>query len=147
MPTQTNRLSLRQRTDAMAILRPAVSHPRTASPLVLRIAVAVALAITAAVHLLLASTYASGSQLVGAAFIVGGVVSLIAAVWVLASDSDLAWALAAAVSAAMLLGLLVSATVGLFGITTAQLGAAEGASVATELFVVVAWAVTRLRRR
>lgn len=131
----------------MSILREPVTSARSASPLLLRISVAVALAVTGAIHLYLAPTYASGSPLVGAGFVVGGVVSLVAAVWLVVRDSDLAWLLAAAVSAAMLVGLLVSATVGLFGISTAQLGAAEAVSVATELYVVAVWAGTRLRRR
>ena len=71
--------------------------------------------------------------------------SFIAAAWLLYRDADMAWNLAAAVSAGMLAGLLVSSTVGLFGIKTAQLGAAEITALATEAFVLAAWGVRRLR--
>lgn len=131
----------------MAILRELVPSARRPSPVLIRWSVAAALAATAAVHLLLASKYAIGSQLVGAGFVLGGITAIVAAVWLLVRDSDLAWALAAAVSAAMLLGLVVSATVGLFGISTAQLGAAEVVAIATELYVVGAWVATRVLRR
>lgn len=106
---------------------------------------AAALAVTGLVHVLLASTYGAGSALVGVAFVVGGVTSFVAAAGLLYRDSAIAWNLAAAVSAGMLAGLLVSATVGLFGIVTAQLGAAEITALATEAFVLAAWAV-RIRR-
>lgn len=82
----------------------------------------------------------------GAAFILGGVVALAAGAWLLIRDSDMAWDLAAGVSAAMLVGMLLSATVGLFGVVTAQLTAPHIVAIVTEVAVVVAWAATRLRR-
>lgn len=130
----------------MAITSATTPSTADASPLLVRIGVAAALAVTGIVHLMLAPTYAAGSVVVGAAFVVGAVTAFAAAVWLLVKDSDMAWDLAAAVSAAMLVGLLVSATVGLFGIVTAQLTTSHIVAIATEIAVVAAWAATRLRR-
>lgn len=128
---------------------PSMSAPSLsdATPVAIRVFVAVALAATGLVHLVLASSYGAASAVVGAAFVVGGVVAFAAAAWLLVRDSDIAWDLAAAVSAAMLGGLLLSATVGLFGIETPQLTTSHVVAVVTEVAVLVAWAATRLRRR
>lgn len=130
----------------MAITSASPPSTDEASPLLVRIGAAAALAVTAAVHLLLASTYGTGSTVVGAAFVVGGVGSVVAAAWLLVRDSDAAWDLAAALSAGMLGGLLLSGTVGLFGIKTPQLTAPHVVAIVTEVAVIVAWSAIRLRR-
>ena len=114
--------------------------------MLVRIAVGAALVGAAAVHLLLASTYGQASAVVGAAFILGGVTAVIAGAWLMISDADLAWDFAAAVSAGMLLALALSASIGLFGVRTTEVGVAEGVAILTEVSVLVAWAATRLRR-
>lgn len=130
----------------MALTTASVPAADDRSPLPVRIGVAAALAVTAAVHLLLASTYGAASAVVGVAFVVGGLTALASGVWLLIRDSDMAWDLAAAVSAGMLGGLVLSATVGLFGVRTPQLTTAHIVSIVTEVAVLGAWAATRLRR-
>lgn len=130
----------------MTITSTSAPSAADATSVLVRAAVAAALVGTAVVHLLLGSTYGQGSVVVGAAFVVGGLVSLVAAGLLLLRDSDAAWDLAAAVAAAMLVGLLVSATVGLFGIQTPTLEAPHLVSIVTEVSIIVAWAATRLRR-
>lgn len=129
----------------MVISRTESLSVRQASPLLVRIAVAAALAGTGLVHLLLASTYGSGSAVVGAAFVLGGVVAFLAGAWLLIADSAVSWDLAAAVSAGMLAALVISSTVGLFGIKTDQIQAPHAVSILTEVSVLIAWAATRLR--
>lgn len=131
----------------MAILRASLPSVRRRTPLPIRAAVVAALAGTGLVHLLLASTYGRGSVVVGASFVVGGLTAFVAGAWLLATDANRSWDLAAAVSGGMLVGLLLSSTVGLFGIRTSALGTPELVSVVTEVSVLIAWAVTRLRRR
>ena len=117
------------------------------SPLLVRVAVGAALVGAGLVHLLLASTYGQSSAIVGVAFAVGGTSAFAAAVWLLATDADAAWDVAAAVSGGMLVALGISATGGLFGIRTAAIGMSEGVAIITESTVVVAWLATRMRRR
>lgn len=130
----------------MAITSASVPSAANASPLFVRIVVVAALGATALVHLLLAPTYGAASAVVGAAFVAGGVAAVVAAVWLVVRDSDIAWDLAAAVSAGMLGGLVLSATVGLFGIKTPQLTAPHIVAIVAEISVLVAWGATRLRR-
>lgn len=119
--------------------RTSASH----APLLVRVAVAAALAGTGVVHLLLAGPLVQGVPLIGVSFVVGGVGALGAAVWLLLSGHDRAWDLAAALCAGMLLALAAAMTVGLFGFQTAGVSPEVVVAVVTELAVVVAWVAQR----
>jgi len=77
---------------------------------------AVAVALVAVIHLLLAPEYLSEQAYVGALFIVGGLVELGLAAWLWLRDDLRAWAAAAAAMAGMGAGFVLSRTVGLPGL-------------------------------
>lgn len=71
------------------------------------------LVVTAAAHLYLAPEHLDEMPYIGVLFILGGVGSLVAAVWLFLRDTPLAWGAGGALCAGMLLALILSRTTGL----------------------------------
>jgi hypothetical protein len=71
------------------------------------------LVVTAGAHLYLAPEHLDEMPYIGVLFVLGGVGSLVAAGWLLLSDTPLAWASGGALCAGMLLALVLSRTIGL----------------------------------
>jgi hypothetical protein len=71
------------------------------------------LVLTAAAHLHLAPEHLHEMPYIGVLFVLGGVGSLLAAGWLAARDSRLAWAAGGLLCAAMLAALILSRTTGL----------------------------------
>jgi hypothetical protein len=102
-------VSARLRHPGVAGGRPADS-PRSAGGLVLRVLVAVALLVSAYVHVDLASApyYAAGQLTLGALFVLQAVAATCAAAWVLLRGGRTALAVAALVGLGSLLALVLS---------------------------------------
>ena len=71
------------------------------------------LVVTAAVHLYLAPEHLDEMPYIGVLFVLGGAGSLLAAGWLLVSDTPLAWAAGGVLCAGMLAALVLSRTTGL----------------------------------
>src|SRR4051812_38012735 len=82
------------------------------SPTVARRTAAVALAIVGAIHLALADEYLLQTRYLGVLFIAGGVASIYAAVRLWLARDVVAWVLGALVAAGMVVGFVLSRSVG-----------------------------------
>lgn len=74
-----------------------------------------ALALTGALHLILAPEYLEEQAYIGVLFILGGIAALAIAARLLNRDDGRAWALGALISAGMAVGFILSRTTGLPG--------------------------------
>lgn len=95
----------------------------------------------AAVHLALLGEYLEEAPYVGVLFVIGSAALVYAAVGVWRRDDPLAWAVGAAVSAGMIVGFVLSRTVGLPGFHEADWDVAGIVSMGVEAgYLAAAWA-------
>ena len=113
----------------------------------LRRSAAVMLASTGAIHLVLIGHEAGESGVVAALFVVGGLASCALALVLWEVDEPAPWALGALACAAMVVGLVMSRTVGLLGLREAKWEPAALLSLAIEVSYLIAWIPTLAKGR
>lgn len=101
------------------------------------------LLVTGGVHLYLAPEHLTEMPYVGVLFVLGGVGSLAAAAWLLARESNLAWAAGGALSAGMLLALVLSRTTGLPDFKEHGLEPLAAVCLIDEAAFLALWALSR----
>jgi len=103
-----------------------------------------ALALTGALHLVLAPEYIGEQAYIGVLFVLGGIAAIAVAARLWSRDDAAAWALGALIAAGMAVGFVLSRTVGLPGFHESEWEISGLVSVVLEIgFVAVAASVIR----
>jgi hypothetical protein len=102
---------------------------------------AAALALTGLLHLVLVPEYFKEATTIGWLFVLGGLASVAVAAWLWLRDEPAAWWTAAVLGGGMIVGFLLSRTVGLLGFQEGEWELSGIVSILLELAVVAAFVV------
>ncbi len=132
-------------SDVLTTDRPSDTTTDTRQVLMRR-AGAVLLAVTGVLHLFLVPEYLEEAHTIGVLFVIGGIAALLLAAWLWIADHEVAWWAAMLIALGMVVGFLLSRTVGLLGFQEAEWEGSGILSIVLELGVVATYAASRLRR-